>query len=381
MPQSSGNPTPDFSTAISPQNGNMAIHQATTGWDQYSASGLTYQSNDTSPHPILSVNAGILPGAGEVIYSAEVTVHFGTSIVTPTYYYNNPSFPSTMGATTFSVPIDASGLPTGTYAWGAQVTYHYRTSNGDPSSDSTMTILYPGQKQSIVNRTQSPYGNGWWIDGLDQLTFDSGGATYVTGDGYAAYFAVSGTNTFATPAGWYDTLVRSGSNYILTTPQKTSETFNASGQMTSQTDAGGNVTTYVYNASGTLAYVIRPDHSENAFGYNGNGNLGLIARYSPPGTAGTPQYTSVQDVGGQLTGTTALGLQNTNPNVTLPTTFGYSSQTGLLTTSTSASGVQTTYAYDSFRRFASLTHGADNSTYQVSSIESAKRSTRRADWD
>lgn len=167
-------------------------------------------------------------------------------------------------------------LPTGTYVWTVTLRNYV---------DGT-TYIFHGL-QSIVNRWASPYGQGEWISGLDQLFIQGGpyvpqymvgypqippnpqpsGITYVLGDGTPIFFAYDGaTGQYITPPGYFLTLTTNGAGYTIKTPQGEVKQFSSTGQLTSTTDPNGNVTSYEYNDDHTLHGVF--DSSGHAVSFN-----------------------------------------------------------------------------------------------------------------
>ena len=60
---------------------------------------------------------------------------------------------------------------------------------------------------ATVDRTNSPFGAGWGLSGLDQLVPFDGGVVWVTGTGQTRVFTGSGPGTFTGPADDFGTLV------------------------------------------------------------------------------------------------------------------------------------------------------------------------------
>ena len=132
----------------------------------------------------------------------------------------------------FTVPIEGCGLSTGCYNYAMTFTEYF--ANGH-------SINLPTQSNfsgitNVLNWTNSPFGAGWNLNGLDQLTFDgTGNATYVRSDGTMGYFTYNGNNTpFTSPAGPFAFLqltTDGNGDYWLNDPSTgTTEAFNASGR-------------------------------------------------------------------------------------------------------------------------------------------------------
>ena len=89
--------------------------------------------------------------------------------------------------------FDISELETGTYE------YHVRTTVGNNEPD-FITDVY-----SIQNRTDSEFGEGWWLDDYKFLVEQSTGVTMIQDGGAATWFAKSG-NKYTTPDGLHGEL-------------------------------------------------------------------------------------------------------------------------------------------------------------------------------
>ena len=117
----------------------------------------------------------------------------------------------------------------------------------------------------LVNASSSPYGAGWSIGGLQQITVGTAGSTLMIADGTNApeeFTSSDGVNYtgFATDT---STLTYSSSSHTYTRAYHDGRpsSFNSSGQETSITDGNGNTTSYAYvtsGAAGAAAHDHRP---------------------------------------------------------------------------------------------------------------------------
>ena len=75
--------------------------------------------------------------------------------------------------TRFAIGVDASTLETGTYDWELEL----KTGQGVNERR-----RYINGAQSIVNRNNSPFGKGWWLEGIDgvlaKLQADAGSSSH-----------------------------------------------------------------------------------------------------------------------------------------------------------------------------------------------------------
>jgi RHS repeat-associated protein len=185
-----------------------------------------------------------------------------------------------------------TALPTGTYNWRQKATF---TSTSSPNT--SLSGAYHGW-QSIVNRTNSPYGPGWWINSLDQLFIQDElfgpdantgypiqikpkGITDVLGNGEAVFFAYdSVADEYVTPHGYFLTLSPgAGGTYTVTNPQKEVKVFSSAGYLTSVTGPNGNSWAYDYNGDHTLSMI--SDSAGNAVAYEyANGKLASVTDQS-----------------------------------------------------------------------------------------------------
>jgi hypothetical protein len=133
---------------------------------------LTYDSLTADPRPLIVVNH-ILDGSQAVPSQVSAALTFNNSTGT-TYYYNTSQF--TPGdIEQIALQANATSLATGRYAYTATVV-DYRTSN--------TTITYSGTA-TVLNQSSSAFGDGWTLQGLEQIIVPTGGGgvILVLGDG------------------------------------------------------------------------------------------------------------------------------------------------------------------------------------------------------
>ncbi|MEN8374923.1 MAG: RHS repeat-associated core domain-containing protein [Gemmatimonadota bacterium] len=209
---------------------------------------LLYNSATASPRPVVM---------GDVwLDGISVPDSFRTSVkvgqVTETRSFQGAGL-SSAAKSRFSMPYDAGALGTGIHDYDLNVVNYYGT---EPFA----TAVFKS-KFITVDRSQSPYGAGWWIAGVSELYTSVLADTLllVEGDGSAAAYIPIGPNLWRAPAGafqdtiewkqlddpspdvtaqvWlYERRLQDGTNVY----------FNQYGQQVYVTDRVGNVVGHTY---------------------------------------------------------------------------------------------------------------------------------------
>jgi RHS repeat-associated protein len=166
------------------------VHElpATTTMGKTRAPTLLYNSRHAKPGAVIaadvSFNSGIAPDS------------LLATVVIPGKQNTNKSFTwqgtwPAQQVRRIAVPIDATQLamPTGVYTYTLEVKAW--TSGTPPVGTATGTMV-------IVNRSLSAFGEGWWLDGLEQLVAVSDSQKlWIGGDGSTRlYTKKAGTDTF-----------------------------------------------------------------------------------------------------------------------------------------------------------------------------------------
>jgi RHS repeat-associated protein len=111
----------------------------------------------------------------------------------------------------------------------------------------------------LVDRSSSPFGAGWWISGLEQLLFVTGGILWVGGDGSARLYTSAGTGKWVAPTvDRPDTLVQDGTGYARILSQGLVVKFNSAGQHVNTVTRLGHLTAFGYDGNGRLAQIVLP---------------------------------------------------------------------------------------------------------------------------
>jgi RHS repeat-associated protein len=190
----------------------------------------------------------------------------------------------------------------------------------------------------------SPDALGWgWTDSYAMsLTTDatSGAVTVHQENGATVTFTPQGSDYVA--PGWVIASLRRNTDGTFTyaLPDQTSDVFSATGQLVSESDRNGYLTTLTYDGSGRLSTVTDPAGRALTLAYNGVGQLATVI--DPIGRTVSYGY----DANGNLTTVT-----DPAGNVTQ---FGYDAS-HRLTTLTDPRGGVTTNSYDTSNRVVSQT--------------------------
>jgi RHS repeat-associated protein len=293
---------------------------------------LIYRSN-TLTKPIIAVDTQLASGvAVPTAISAQLTFN---GVAGTSYAYSTSGLVAGQ-AMRFAIQADGSSLATGMYGYSLAVTLTISGVNH------TQTFV---GKQSIVNRSTSVYGSGWWLDGLDSVVDSTAGALLVKGNGDSLWFPKSGSN-YLHAAGdvQYHSFVKNGTGtFTVTSKTGTVSNFSNLGLLTSVVDPNGNTTTLAYadrNSDGIaneLISVTDPFGRVTQINYTSN-QVSSIAHFS--GRTTTLSYSS-----GNLTGYTLTDPDGAGPLAAPAVAFAYTS--GQLTSRTNPLSQTTSFAFGS----------------------------------
>jgi RHS repeat-associated protein len=305
----------------------------------------------------------------------------------------------------FGIPVSANNLTSGTYNWTVKEGLYTASDSVNPLGTSYIDTSDPNDPAPptethetfhyaplhIVNRTQSPFGDGWYLPGLDQLqiqratingvsTGQPEGVSLVTGNNQVIWFgspqSSGGTTTYSREGNPYNfsTLIEtsttdviqnprsgggsqtlSGDHYVLTDPDGTKHYFDAGGTLVGVKDRNENVTSYFLYNSGKLDTVTDEFGRVTKFQYNtaSGPTAGLISSItdywdavSDHETTGVSQKTSYNYV---VSGSSITSMTMSQPAPTglaSPlTTYNYNSQ-GQVTSVVDPLGQETRVTYD-----------------------------------
>lgn len=270
----------------SSNTGSNVIDQMLGGpADGYSPS-LSYDSMH-NPHPIIKLDVFVPPAStsNKVLLGATAALTLnGVAVPAPMspMYFGSLTGLAQGAPVRFVMQADATSLSSGTYDWSMEVTYDYAVpaGGGTFTNHETRVATYFG-KESLINRTGSEFGRGWWMNGLDQIVERTDGVTLVLGSGYAAFFKKVG-NSFVTPGAYFSTLVKNLDNtYTLTQPNGSSDKFAVAvggvARVAERRDRLNNLTSYSYSSpSNRLSTITDPNGNTWTFNYDGGGKLSTV---------------------------------------------------------------------------------------------------------
>lgn len=305
----------------------------------------------SDPRPIIVVEPSYAP-TSPTPSNFEVRLTFN-GVVQPSVWYG-PGMEA--GTVRFAVQADATGLPTGRYAWTMNVIANY--------ASGTATRVYSGNAE-IVNLNDSNFGDGWSLTELDRLVSGSGGVLFVRGDGVTAWFTSTGGGNFSSPVGPYatDTLIQNGDNtYRLTDKFGNQAHFSSAGLLTSRVDRNSNTTSLAYvdaDSDGLvdeLSTITDPWGRVTTFAYTS----GLLATVTDHASRVT---TVAQDAQGRITSITAPDPDGGGPLAAPVTAYAYDGTSRRIASLTDPLNHVTQFQYDFAQRLKQTTDPA-NTTRQ-----------------
>jgi len=145
------------------------------------ALALTYDSLTADPRPIVLFEHTISPS---VSVPSEVSAQLTFDGSGGTTYYYNSSELNGGDVEQIALQANATSLSTGRYSYSATIV-DYRSTNTTTTVSGSATVL---------SETNSPFGDGWTLQGLEQITPATGGVILNLGDGgRSLWFTGSGS--------------------------------------------------------------------------------------------------------------------------------------------------------------------------------------------
>jgi RHS repeat-associated protein len=247
--------------------------------------------------------------------------------VTPTELYGggDPSEPNCMCSQT------NGGDPVNT------LTGNYSTSFSDLSIPGRgLPLGLSRSYNSLAAGANGPFGYGWTFSYGMSLDASANAATVTQEDGSQVSFTLSNGTYTAVPRVIASLVANPDGSYTFTRLHKQVFTFNVAGQLVSEADLNGYLTTLAYNPSGQLATVTDPAGRTLSFTWTGNNITAVTDSASPPRQVsydydGSGDLTDVIDVGG---GDTHLTYDSSHRLLTVldPDQHGSSNPSPLTTT-------------------------------------------------
>jgi len=238
-----------------------------------------------------------------------------------------------------AIQFDASGCPAEVYDYQLEVTSKIPGTVGN----ATATL---GGKLELVNLTQSPFGAGWHIDGLEWIiSGPAGDRMIIDGRSQATLFRPDGLGGYVTPDGDFSRLTATEDGYERRFRDGTVKTYDANGHQITETDRNDNTTTHTYDADGRLLDITDPVGLKTAFAYFS----GRLTRITDP-AGRTTRFE--HDAFGNLT-----RIIEPDDGVRA---FAYDAPKGRIIAQTDQRGFTTNYQYNAFGRLETA-HRPDGS--------------------
>lgn len=315
--------------------------------------------SNTNPHPIIPADFSFTNDPNRSRDLIEVQLNLG-GVVHPSIFYSSAGLVEGKSYR-FALLADVD-LPSGQYPWTITVREHFATGPDVIQSHSGV--------QNIQNRIESVAGNRWALDDLWKLSIQEGGVSVVQGDGNSFYFPSLGNGQFGQAAGSsYNpgTLTFANNQYVWRSHTGDTTTFNSDGLMIARANTSGSGLSFTYidgnnDGLGDELYQVIDNASRVQATYTyTNGKITSIA------TASGNVTTLAYDTEGRL-----VSLIETDPDGAGSVqnnafTYAYDPVTGLLTSTTNASGAIQRFVYYYDRTLAAI-RNADGSQTRYESI-------------
>ncbi|HVX41708.1 MAG TPA: RHS repeat-associated core domain-containing protein [Gemmatimonadaceae bacterium] len=314
---------------------------------------LVYQSAAASTQLTIAADVRVAPGTNPTsIRSTVVISNAATSLTVrrDTVVRTNWSDgqPRRIGVT-FNAA--AQSLPEGSYTYTYEVVALPDTT---AKATDTGTLV-------VVDRHASPYGRGWWLDGLEHLSFNTADPTqrlWIGGDGSTRLFSPAGAGRWTvTPMlERPEVLTQTGDGgYLRWLRDSAHVRFDSRGRQIATINRRGDSTAFHYDATGLLDVVSLPAPPTGTrpvyrFAY-GDLYAGkpVLTRVDAPPLGATPRSTVLQHVS-----LTNLVASITDPDTTV-VRYAPDQSTGLITTRWNRLQDATTYQYDEASKLRSVT--------------------------
>jgi RHS repeat-associated protein len=326
---------------------------------------LLYNSQFAHPFPLVSANVTVPAGAS--LPSTVLATLLVNGVVRDSGTWNGSDWVSPGSTRQITLGYDALSDSTNVYPYSLQV-----VAVTGSVRDTLETVA--GQLV-VVNRSQSAYGAGWWLAGLDQLIAQpNGGFLFVGGDGSSrVYSPVPGqpTEWTAPQVDHRDLLQLVGSEYVQMLPHGLTVHFNAGGQQTATINRLGEQTTFAYDATcnqlstittpaGALTYTF----SYTTFGTPPCGNRRLAAVTAPPIGSQTRIVTLTPLSNGQVS--QVLNVDGSSVH------FGYDATWPTkITSRMNELGKVVTFGYDDGDKIAQVSRAMDSAAAIVTAYSNA----------
>jgi RHS repeat-associated protein len=222
---------------------------------------LFYLSSQANASAVIEADVSMNTSQAPTQIIPKLTIVGKSPITFPAMTWN-AAWPANMPRR-ITVPVDgiAQALNTGVYQYILEVS---ETTNGTTSAKADTGYV------TIVNRSTSEIGRGWWVEGIEQLvTVNSTQKLWVGGDGSTrVYTQTANANiyTVASPLNRPDTLEWTGSSFKRHLPNGAATFFSATGLHYQTTNALGQITYIHHDGNGRIYGVQLPVPGNGATG-------------------------------------------------------------------------------------------------------------------
>jgi RHS repeat-associated protein len=231
--------------------------------------GLSYSTRQSYPRALVPVDLELPWPAGTPNQVKLVLIDGGTRL--DSLVLSSPTCAT--GAVKRCRTVLQADFSGGTYA---TPTRKWLTVEVSVTSGATTKMGSDSVEVVVVDRRDSPYGNGWWPSVALQLAAAGTNDRVLVGPtGAATVFRGNGDSVYISPPGNFSTLRRiAGGEWELQARGTTAKlVFDSSGRLKKSVDRNGNRDSLAYNASSKLTSVTDPVGKTTTLAYSGGGKL------------------------------------------------------------------------------------------------------------
>jgi RHS repeat-associated protein len=326
---------------------------------------LTYNSQHASP--FLLIPANVSHAAGDPLPGTFNATLWVNGAQVDSRSWPGTDWPSGSSSTRrVTVGFDATGYATGLYPYQLEV----RRGPGGPVAFSISDELV------IVNRSQSAFGAGWAMAGMDSLIhLANNRKLWLGGDGGALVFEPQASAVY--PGLWTasrvdraDSLIYDGvSTYYRLLPDGGRIAFSSAGRHVQTQNRLAQYhpslyrTTFTYDAVGRLATIEIPTPSAGvrSYGFHYNSSSGKLDSVTAPQTAAYSRTTRLGHSGNRLVSITDAASQ--------PIEFSYVGSTNRLAVRRDRRDIETDFEYDAAGRVTIIRENANGAASAVTTIQ------------
>jgi YD repeat-containing protein len=278
--------TQSYKSDVSSQTGAVLDDRALVSYQSQGVSRaveLHYDSQRANPTKVFRVNANV----GTVIFgedyvTAKVTITAnGIDQVVPGLNSNQAQgitggeriWRLTGNSIDTAIFESLSNLNSGVYDTQLDVGVRGRRVNPNTNQlELVGTTESKNDKVIVVNDSNSIFGGGWNVAGLQKLVINQdNSALLIDGGGSQWLFDVPIGSIYQSPAGDFSKLERLiDGTWQRRTKDGTLYQFDTQGLMVVATDKQGNTTRHIYNGAGQIQQIIDPVGLKTIFNYTGN---------------------------------------------------------------------------------------------------------------